>query len=130
MVRQGPIRRRQRINNFGNLGRAGAMRPIAVIRPSGKRPLAGAKAAWRAHSGSDGCVPYLNSGTRSFTLAPVEAGLLPAGTSCCRGRASILLRGTEAPQRAARGSVVRRRGVGTGAGAGATAAAVRRLRMD
>src|SRR5690242_1039915 len=68
----------------------------------------------KSASGVD--MPYLNSRTCSFTLAPVEAGLSPAGTSCCRGCASILLRGTEAPQRAARRRALCGHGVGAVAG--------------
>jgi len=53
MVRQGPIRRRQRINNFGNLGRAGAVRPSAadeerLLRgmPSGDHDTDGHHVEW------------------------------------------------------------------------------------
>src|SRR6185312_468011 len=94
------------------------MRPVAVIRHPGERPLTGAEADDQGTKSASGvAMPYLNSRTCSFTLAPVEAGLSPAGTSCCRGRASILLRGTEAPQRAARRRALRGHGVGVRTGA-------------
>src|SRR6185437_14366721 len=83
----------------------------AICRWPGRKRTLGEPRACRVAT-----LPYLNSGTRSFTLASLEAGLSPAGTSCCRGRASILLRGTEAPQRAARGGAVCWRGVGAVAG--------------
>src|SRR6185437_3148648 len=93
-------------------------------------------AVWRGESGRSGqrarqvvAMPYLNFDTCAFTLAPMEAGLLPAGTLCCRGRASMLLRGTEAPQRAARRRALRRRGMGAVAGHRTTGATVRRAQL-